>query len=85
MLLGLYGPKGKRYEEARIIQMINDQSEPKGNLAKRFLKALREADNEWLKTHPHDAIKQSPRRNESRGKGMETIDGYSTDASGRMR
>jgi hypothetical protein len=82
MLLDLYGPKGKRCEDTRIIQMINDQSEPRGNLAKRFLKNLREVDKEWLKAHPQESLKQGPYRYyDPRGR---TTDGYSTDSS-RMR
>jgi len=43
-LLRLYGPDGQRYEDSRIIDMMNDISTPTGKPYKRFLKLLRQID-----------------------------------------
>lgn len=54
-LLALYGPGGSRYEDMRVLDMIEDKSTPKGELYKRFLNLLRVIHSDWLKDHPEDA------------------------------
>lgn len=54
-LVALYGPGGSRYEDARVLDMIEDKSTPKGKPYKRFLKLLRSINLDWLKDHPEDA------------------------------
>lgn len=52
-LLALYGPQGQRYEDSRIVAMVNDTSDPEYNAKpiKRMLHLLREIDERW-KEHP---------------------------------
>lgn len=54
-LLRLYGPDGQRYEDSRVVDMMNDTSVPTGKPYKRFLKLLRQIDMDWKKDHPEDA------------------------------
>ena len=54
-LLALYGPDGSRYEDVRVLDMIEDEHTPKGKPYKRFLKLLRAINLDWLKDHPDDA------------------------------
>jgi hypothetical protein len=54
-LLTLYGPDGQRYEDSRVIDMIHDTSTPVGKPYKRFLRLLRQIDQDWLKDNPSDA------------------------------
>lgn len=53
-LLALYGPNGHHYEDSRVVDMMNDTSIPTGKPYKRFLKLLRQIDEDWLKDHPDD-------------------------------
>jgi hypothetical protein len=54
-LLRLYGSDGQRYEDSRVVDMINDTTTPAGKPYKRFLKLLRQIDEDWLKDNPDDA------------------------------
>jgi len=48
-LLELYGPNGKRYNDRRIIDMIQNESGPaKGRPVKRLLRLLRQIDKDWI-------------------------------------
>lgn len=51
-MLALYGPNGHHYEDSRVVDMINDTSVPTGKPYKRFLKLLRQIDEDWLNDHP---------------------------------
>lgn len=53
-LLSLYGHKGERLEDPRVVQMVNDHSAPEYNAKpiKRLLRLLREIDENWVKEHP---------------------------------
>ena len=76
-LLRLYGPDGQRYEDTRVVDMINDASNPTGKPYKRFLKLLRQVDQDWRKDNPDnaesDSLAGSPREGTSskEGKGKE--------------
>lgn len=72
-LLRLYGLDGQRYEDSRVVDMINDTSNPTGKPYKRFLKLLRQVDLDWLKDNPDDAESDgssgSPREGTTSRKG----------------
>ncbi|KAF9024856.1 hypothetical protein BDZ89DRAFT_1068792 [Hymenopellis radicata] len=55
-LLALYGPEGKRLQDERVKDMMEDKSPPAYNAkpVKRFLRLLREIDEEWTKAHSDD-------------------------------
>ncbi|KAF9012420.1 hypothetical protein BDQ17DRAFT_1343859 [Cyathus striatus] len=52
-LVKLYGKNGRRCEDAKVVEMMNDKSEPElhANPIKRFLRLLREVDASWKKEH----------------------------------
>lgn len=47
VLLGYYGKNGSRYEDSRIMEMINDTSPPKAHTMSRFLRFLRSVDESF--------------------------------------
>ena len=55
VLLALYGPRGSRYEDTRVLDMIEDKFIPREQPYKSFLKLLRTINSDWLKDHPEDA------------------------------
>lgn len=69
-LLRLYGPGGRRYEDSRVAGMMEDK-DSQGKPYKRFLKLLRQIDEDWLREHPEDA--------ESEGSGGGSISGEGRD------
>lgn len=44
MFVGFYGKNGSRYEDSRVVDMINDTSPPKTNTMDKFLRLLRSVD-----------------------------------------
>lgn len=53
-LLSFYGPDGSRLVDTRIVEMMSDKTPPGLNAkpAKRFLRLLRQIDQDWLDQHP---------------------------------
>ena len=45
LLAGYYGKNGSRYEDSRVVDMINDTSPPRANTVDRFLRFLRHVDH----------------------------------------
>ncbi|KAF8134571.1 hypothetical protein EV363DRAFT_1161141 [Boletus edulis] len=53
LLVGFYGENGSRYEDSRVVDMINDASVPKANAMERFIRLLRHVDEGFTR----DAIR----------------------------
>ncbi|KAJ7722135.1 hypothetical protein DFH07DRAFT_760116, partial [Mycena maculata] len=53
-LMALYGPEGRRLQDAEVVAKAKDDSDPAYNAkpAKRLLKLLREIDAAWIAAHP---------------------------------
>lgn len=47
-LLAYYGKNGTRYEDSRVLDMINDTSPPKPNAMYKFLCFLRSVDENFI-------------------------------------
>ncbi|KAG5648528.1 hypothetical protein DXG03_003139 [Asterophora parasitica] len=60
-LLDLYGPKGRHYEDPRVIEMMNDTSKPEYNAKpiKRLLHWMRDIDKKWKEEHPSEPVPSS--------------------------
>ena len=73
-LLALYGKNGRRYEDAGIISIINDnRAAPSSSTVnlKMFSEALREVDAKWLAAHSNDQ-EQSQRAESPRDEARST-------------
>ncbi|KAG6375451.1 hypothetical protein JVT61DRAFT_3009 [Boletus reticuloceps] len=53
LLVGFYGDNGSRYEDSRVVDMINDASLPKANTMERFLRLLRHVDEGFTRDAIH--------------------------------
>ena len=47
VLVAFYGKNGTRYEDPRVVDMIDDTSPPKANTMDRFLRVLRSVDDSF--------------------------------------
>jgi hypothetical protein len=47
VLVAFYGKNGTRYEDSRVVDMIDDTSLPKANAMDRFLRVLRGVDESF--------------------------------------
>ncbi|KAG5635415.1 hypothetical protein H0H81_011335 [Sphagnurus paluster] len=56
-LLQLYGPKGKHFEDPRVVEMINDRRKPEYNAKpiKRLLHLMQDIDKKWKEEHPDES------------------------------
>lgn len=58
-LVDMYGPKGSRYPDSRVVDILQEDPKkgplPPGSAPKRLLNLLREIHNDWITDHPEDA------------------------------
>lgn len=47
VLVGYYGENGSRYEDSRVVDMINDTLLPKANIMDKFLRLLWSVDDNF--------------------------------------